>query len=43
MKLRIRERPDESIFVEGLVESYVTSERDIFALMARGEVRGVVP
>jgi hypothetical protein len=39
MKLRIRERPDESVFVEGLVESYVTCERDIFSLMARGEVR----
>jgi hypothetical protein len=37
MKLRIRERPDDSIFVEGLVESFVTSEREIFSLIARGE------
>jgi kinesin family protein 5 len=37
MKLRIRERPDESVFVEGLLESYAASERDIFALLARGE------
>ena len=39
LKLRIRERPDESVFVEGLMESYVTSERDIFALLARGEAQ----
>ena len=37
MKLRIRERPDESVFVEGLMESFVTNERDIFSLIARGE------
>jgi hypothetical protein len=36
-KLRVRERPDESVFVEGLLESYVTSEREVFALLARGE------
>ena len=37
LKLRIRERPDETVFVEGLMERYVTSEREILALIAHGE------
>jgi kinesin family protein 5 len=37
LKLKIRERPDETVFVEGLMESYVTSEREIFSLMQVGE------
>jgi hypothetical protein len=37
LKLRVRERPDDTVFVEGLMECYVTSEQDVFDLMQRGQ------
>ena len=35
-KIKIRERADGNVFMDGVLEEYVTNERDVFVLMARG-------
>jgi hypothetical protein len=41
-RLKIRERPDESVFVEGLTEMYVTKVSDVYALLKVGDANRAV-